>query len=81
MANATLRYQDVQDFRIYRMRDLQIMLLIWRWLIVWIRISRISGFTGWGIRRLIWAIAVVHCLNQDFQDFRIYRMRYSVVNW
>jgi len=50
MANATLRYQDVQDFRIYRMRDLQIMLLIWRWLIVWIRISRISGFTGWGIR-------------------------------
>jgi hypothetical protein len=23
---------------------------------------------------------VVNCLNQDFQDFRIYRMRYSVVN-
>ncbi|MTJ32590.1 hypothetical protein [Aphanizomenon sp. UHCC 0183] len=26
------------------------------------------------------AIAVGNCLNQDFQDFRIYRMRDSVVN-
>ncbi|WP_168466310.1 MULTISPECIES: hypothetical protein [Aphanizomenonaceae] len=32
------------------------------------------------IRWLIRAIAVGICLNQNFQDFRISRMRYSVVN-
>ncbi|WP_152608889.1 hypothetical protein [Aphanizomenon flos-aquae] len=25
-------------------------------------------------------LTLINCLNQDFQDFRIYRMRYSVVN-
>ncbi|UUO16726.1 hypothetical protein [Dolichospermum heterosporum] len=26
-------------------------------------------------------LMVINCLNQDLQDFRIYRMKDSVVNW
>ena len=40
-----------------------------------IRISRILGFTGCYWMIVFWKLGIFNCLNQDFQDFRISRMR------